>query len=89
MTSDQLEIHLPTPPVTGETPLIPARMANEFVYCPRLAYLMWTQGEWRRHGRRTTHTFARRSSWRAVAGGAAKASELALARGRRSRDGGD
>jgi CRISPR-associated protein Cas4 len=21
-------------------------MVNEFVYCPRLAYLMWTQGEW-------------------------------------------
>lgn len=27
-------------------PLIPARMVNEFVYCRRLAYLMWTQGEW-------------------------------------------
>jgi CRISP-associated protein Cas1 len=26
-------------------PLIPARMVNEFVYCPRLAYLMWAQGE--------------------------------------------
>jgi CRISPR-associated protein Cas4 len=21
-------------------------MVNEFVYCPRLAYLMWTQAEW-------------------------------------------
>ncbi len=30
----------------GETPLVPARMVNEFVYCPRLAYLMWTQAEW-------------------------------------------
>jgi CRISP-associated protein Cas1 len=47
MASDeQLEFHLPAPPVTDETPLIPARMVNEFVYCPRLAYLMWTQGEW-------------------------------------------
>jgi CRISPR-associated protein Cas1 len=26
--------------------LLPARMVNEFVYCPRLAYLEWVQGEW-------------------------------------------
>jgi len=26
--------------------LIPARMLNEFVYCPRLAWLEWVQGEW-------------------------------------------
>ena len=44
-TDNQLEFHLPAPPVSGDTPLIPARMVNEFVYCPRLAYLMWTQGE--------------------------------------------
>ena len=25
---------------------LPARMVNEFVYCPRLAYLEWVQGEW-------------------------------------------
>jgi len=25
---------------------VPARMVNEFVYCPRLAYLEWLQGEW-------------------------------------------
>lgn len=25
--------------------LVPARMVNEFVYCPRLAYLEWVQGE--------------------------------------------
>lgn len=42
----QLSLHLPAPPVAGETPLIPARMVNEYVYCPRLAYLMWTQAEW-------------------------------------------
>jgi CRISPR-associated protein Cas4 len=42
----QFEFHLPAPPATGEVPLVPARMVNEFVYCPRLAYLMWTQGEW-------------------------------------------
>jgi len=27
-------------------PLRPARMLNEYVYCPRLAYLEWVQGEW-------------------------------------------
>jgi len=46
MPNDQLELHLPAPPASGEAPLIPARMVNEFVYCPRLAYLMWAQGEW-------------------------------------------
>ena len=25
--------------------LIPARMLNEFAYCPRLCYLEWVQGE--------------------------------------------
>ena len=46
MSESQLELHLPAPPAHEDTPLIPARMVNEFVYCPRLAYLMWTQGEW-------------------------------------------
>ena len=50
MTDNQLEFHLPAPPISGDTPLIPARMVNEFVYCPRLAYLMWTQGEWAETG---------------------------------------
>lgn len=27
-------------------PLIPARMLNEFTYCPRLAILEWVDGEW-------------------------------------------
>ena len=31
MTDNQLEFHLPAPPVSGDTPLIPARMVNEFV----------------------------------------------------------
>ena len=26
--------------------LVPARMLNEYTYCPRLAYLEWVQGEW-------------------------------------------
>jgi CRISPR-associated endonuclease Cas1/CRISPR-associated protein Cas4 len=49
-TDNQLEFYLPAPPVSGDTPLVPARMVNEFVYCPRLAYLMWTQGEWSETG---------------------------------------
>lgn len=42
----QLDLHLPAPPVLDDAMLVPARMVNEFVYCPRLAYLMWTQAEW-------------------------------------------
>ena len=42
----QLFFHLSAPPARDETALIPARMVNEFIYCPRLAYLMWTQAEW-------------------------------------------
>lgn len=50
MTSRQLELHLPAPPATRDDPLVPARMVNEFVYCPRLAYLMWSQAEWAETG---------------------------------------
>ena len=50
MTTTQLELSLPAPPATGEVPLVPARMVNEFVYCPRLAYLMWAQAEWAETG---------------------------------------
>ncbi len=46
MTSTQLDLPLPAPPARGDVPLVPARMVNEFVYCPRLAYLMWVQAEW-------------------------------------------
>lgn len=41
-----------TPGVTTSTmpdpdaPLVPARMVNEWVYCPRLAYLEWVEGTW-------------------------------------------
>jgi len=31
---------------SGDIPLVPARMLNEFVYCPRLAVLEWVEGEW-------------------------------------------
>ena len=50
MPSSQLEFSLPAPPATGDAPLVPARMVNEFVYCPRLAYLMWAQAEWAETG---------------------------------------
>ncbi len=51
-------------PASGDVPLLPARMINEFAYCPRLAYLEWVQGEWAdnaetaegRHAHRTTES---------------------------------
>ena len=42
----QPDLPLPFPELSGDSPLIPARMVNEYVYCPRLAYLEWVQGEW-------------------------------------------
>ncbi len=42
----QLSLPLPPSPVRDDTPLVPARMVNEWVYCPRLAYLEWVEGEW-------------------------------------------
>lgn len=46
MDAQQHELPLPFPELTGDQPLLPARMLNEYVYCPRLAYLEWVQGEW-------------------------------------------
>lgn len=43
---DQQELPLPFPELQGDQPLLPARMVNEYVYCPRLAYLEWVQKEW-------------------------------------------
>src|SRR5690606_35689058 len=40
------ELPLPFPELSGDLPLLPARMVNEYQYCPRLAYLEWVQGEW-------------------------------------------
>lgn len=37
-------------PLPNDHLLVPARMVNEWVYCPRLAYLMWVEGEWRHSG---------------------------------------
>lgn len=46
MEPKQAELELPFPELGGDQPPIPARMLNEHVYCPRLAYLEWVQGEW-------------------------------------------
>ncbi len=42
----QLELPMAFPELGGDLPLLPARMVNEYQYCPRLAYLEWVQGEW-------------------------------------------
>jgi len=46
VTEPQRDLPLPCPPLPGDLPLLPARMINEYQYCPRLAYLEWVQGEW-------------------------------------------
>ncbi len=46
MEPRQGELELPFPELGADQPLIPLRMLNEHVYCPRLAYLEWVQGEW-------------------------------------------
>lgn len=45
-TGVQPELPLPFPELSGDLPLLPVRMVNEYEYCPRLAYLEWVQGEW-------------------------------------------
>ncbi len=42
----QPELPLPFPELADDLPLLPARMVNEYQYCPRLSYLEWVQGEW-------------------------------------------
>jgi len=42
----QPELPMPFPATAGDLPLLPARMINEYQYCPRLAYLEWVQVEW-------------------------------------------
>ncbi len=36
--------------VASELPLVPARMVNEWVYCPRLAWLEWVESQWAESG---------------------------------------
>ncbi len=42
----QNDLPLEAPTLPEGAPFLPARMVNEYVYCPRLAYLEWVQGEW-------------------------------------------
>jgi CRISPR-associated exonuclease Cas4/CRISPR-associated protein Cas1 len=44
--SEQLSFDLPAPRAAPDEILVPARMVNEWVYCPRLAFLEWAHGEW-------------------------------------------
>lgn len=44
--SSQAQLPPDAPPLQPGVPLLPVRMVNEYVYCPRLAYLEWVQGEW-------------------------------------------
>lgn len=44
--TDQPELPLPAPPAASDEALVPARMVNEWIYCPRLAVLEWSHGEW-------------------------------------------
>jgi len=50
----QSELPFPARPATGDQPLVPARMINEQVYCPRLAFLMWVERAWGDTGSRVT-----------------------------------
>lgn len=72
----QPELALSFPLAAGaEVPLLPARMVNEFVYCPRLAYLEWVQGEWGESADTAEGRFAHRTTERS-AGGLPEAEEL-------------
>jgi CRISP-associated protein Cas1 len=42
----QGELPLFAPAAADDEVLVPARMVNEWVYCPRLAVLEWGRGEW-------------------------------------------
>ncbi len=47
MSRDEVAGHPPGfPGPSGGLPPTPVRMVNEFVYCPRLAWLEWVAGEW-------------------------------------------
>ena len=42
----QISLPLLAPARGEDETLVPVRMVNEWVYCPRLAYLEWVEGEW-------------------------------------------
>ncbi len=62
----QLLLNLPPPAAGRGEELVPVRMVNEWVYCPRLAYLEWVEGEWADSGDTAE---GRRSHQRVDAGG--------------------
>lgn len=43
--TEQANLPLPYPPSPVDDLYLPARMVNEYQYCPRLAYLEWVQSE--------------------------------------------
>src|SRR5271165_3406571 len=65
----QPELPLFAPPAAADEMLVPARMVNEWVYCPRLAVLEWGHGEWASNA----DTAAGRCSHRATEDGPAPA----------------
>lgn len=52
---------VPLPVVAPPSELLPARMLNEFTYCPRLGYLEWVQGEWAENPDTTQGEFVHRN----------------------------
>ncbi len=62
----QLLLNLPPSAAGRGEELVPVRMVNEWVYCPRLAYLEWVEGEWADSGDTAE---GRRSHQRVDAGG--------------------
>lgn len=48
--TEQLVFDLPPPAASADEVLVPARIVNEWVYCPRLAFLEWVHGEWADNG---------------------------------------
>ena len=48
------------PSTGGDLPLLPARMVNEFAYCPRLAYFEWVDGEFADNAETTEGRFHHR-----------------------------
>ena len=48
------------PSTGGDIPLLPARMVNEFAYCPRLAYFEWVDGEFAANAETTEGRFHHR-----------------------------
>ena len=44
----------------SDIPLLPARMVNEFAYCPRLAYFEWVDGQFADNAETTEGRFHHR-----------------------------